>query len=63
MGEVYLAEDTQLVRRVALKVPHIATDAAPTVLERFYREARAAAALRRVSGWCTWNWKDGTRLR
>jgi serine/threonine protein kinase len=32
MGEVYLAEDTQLVRRVALKVPHIAANAGPTVL-------------------------------
>ena len=45
MGAVYLAEDTQLHRRVALKVPHIEPDAALGVLERFYREAEAAAKL------------------
>ena len=45
MGTVYLAEDTNLKRRVALKVmkPHIAAE--PISRERFYREARAAAAL------------------
>ncbi len=48
MGSIYLAQDTQLGRRVALKVPHLRGDgAAPDVnsLERFYHEARAAAAL------------------
>jgi eukaryotic-like serine/threonine-protein kinase len=45
MGAVYLAVDTQLGRRVALKVPHIDADAGPRMLERFYREARAAATL------------------
>lgn len=45
MGAVYLAEDTQLGRRVALKVPHIASDAGPSMLQRFDREARAAATL------------------
>jgi formylglycine-generating enzyme required for sulfatase activity len=44
MGAVYLAEDTVLGRRVALKVPHL-TAASPAVVERFYREARMAAGV------------------
>jgi formylglycine-generating enzyme required for sulfatase activity/predicted Ser/Thr protein kinase len=46
MGSVYLAEDTQLRRQMALKVPKFSGDAGALSLERFYREARAAAALR-----------------
>jgi hypothetical protein len=45
MGTVYLAHDSQLDRRVALKIPHFASEDGPAVLERFHREARAAAAL------------------
>jgi serine/threonine protein kinase len=45
MGAVYLAHDTQLDRPVALKVPHFGPDAGTQVLERFYREARAAATI------------------
>lgn len=45
MGTVYLARDTQLDRAVALKVPHLREDDDPRRLERFYREARAAATL------------------
>ncbi len=44
MGSVYLAMDTQLKRRVAIKVPHVTafTDR-PDVRVRFLREAEAAA--------------------
>jgi serine/threonine protein kinase len=45
MGAVYLAEDTELQRRVALKVPTLPPGEKPEWLERFYREARAAATL------------------
>jgi serine/threonine protein kinase len=45
MGAVYLAHDTQLDRSVALKIPDIPPGSGRDVLERFYREARAAAAL------------------
>jgi formylglycine-generating enzyme required for sulfatase activity/serine/threonine protein kinase len=47
MGSVYLARDTQLERLVALKVPRWGGDDTPSPdeLMRFFREARAAAAL------------------
>lgn len=45
MGRVYLALDTQLDRRVALKVPQLEGGDRTTLCERFYREARAAANL------------------
>ncbi len=44
MGKVYLAEDTHLQRSVALKIPHFGGNDGPVVIERFYREARIAAA-------------------
>ncbi len=46
MATVYLARDTDLDRLVALKVPHLDARSSPQVLERFQREARAAALLR-----------------
>ena len=52
MGAVYLAHDTHLDGPVALKVPHPDCVQDDTAVERFYREARAAFALRRVPGVC-----------
>jgi hypothetical protein len=48
MGSVYLAHDTQLDRRVALKVPHFWPEGGENEpnhvdVDRFYREARVAA--------------------
>ena len=45
MGEVYLAEDTQLDRKVALKFLLTQYTSDPEAVERFKREAKAAAAL------------------
>ncbi len=46
MGAVYLAEDTLLHRKVALKTPTFEGDKDGELLRRFYREARAVANLK-----------------
>jgi serine/threonine protein kinase len=45
-GAVWKARDTVLNRTVALKIPHAGLLSSRTDLERFHREARAAAQLR-----------------
>jgi TolB-like protein len=45
MGVVFLAEDSQLQRRVALKALHPALAASASARRRFLREAQAAAAV------------------
>jgi eukaryotic-like serine/threonine-protein kinase len=45
MGEVYLAEDSRLQRKVAVKILPAAAASSPESLARFEREAKTAAAL------------------
>lgn len=45
MGAVHLALDTKLERHVALKTPSFANGESDDLIQRFYREARAAANL------------------
>lgn len=45
MGAVYLAEDTVLHRKVALKIPVFGNESDENAVKRFMREARAAATI------------------
>jgi serine/threonine protein kinase len=45
MGKVYLAHDTELDRKVALKLPHFSGADCNDLADRFRREARLAATL------------------
>eukprot|EP00913_Durusdinium_trenchii_P035275 g33005.t1 len=49
MGAVFLAEDTQLQRQVALKTPSFKGTDSDELIDRFYREAHAAANLRHAN--------------
>ncbi len=49
MGTVYLARDTTLDRLVALKIPRFTSPDSKRLVERFYREARAMAAIRNAN--------------
>ena len=45
MGAVYLAEDPDLERKVALKIPFFGRGDAKSIIARFRREAKSIAAL------------------
>ena len=50
MGAVYLAHDSQLDRKVALKIPFFKDDADRTdAIERFFREARTMATMQHAN--------------
>ena len=49
MGTVYLAHDSQLNRKVAIKVPKFTDDETKETIQRFYREARSAGTLRHAN--------------
>jgi serine/threonine-protein kinase len=56
MGQVYLAEDVDLRRRVALKVLHATLAAEPSMVARMLNEARAASAVRHPAFVTVFDW-------
>ena len=56
MGEVYLARDAVLDRQVAIKVLHRSLSGDPAFIDRFRREARAAAGLSHPNIVAVYDW-------
>jgi serine/threonine-protein kinase len=61
-AQVYLADDVQLRRQVAVKLLHPALAGDPTFLKRFRAEARAAAALSHPNVMAVYDWGEETDL-
>jgi eukaryotic-like serine/threonine-protein kinase len=61
MAEVWSAEDSQLGRRVALKLLASRFAADPEFRERFRREAAAAAAMGTARRTSRWSWSRDRR--
>jgi len=59
MGEVYLAEDSELKRKVALKFLPLQYASDENFKTRFKREAQAAASFKSMK---CWNTRDGRFL-
>jgi eukaryotic-like serine/threonine-protein kinase len=61
-AQVYLADDVQLRRQVAVKLLHPALASDPTFLKRFRAEARAAAALSHPNVMAVYDWGEESGL-
>ena len=61
-AQVYLADDVQLRRQVAVKILHPALAGDPTFLKRFRAEARAAAALSHPNVMAVYDWGEESDL-
>src|SRR5262245_8817623 len=61
-AQVYLADDVQLRRQVAVKILHPALAGDPTFLKRFRAEARAAAALSHPNVMAVYDWGEEADL-